>query len=74
MTSGGHSRVGNPLFENAPSGLYRLTCNGPAGDAGLNLGVPTDFEGQTRPYGAGVDIGFDELHDYPLLDLPLLLR
>ena len=74
VASGGHSLVADPLLVNAAGGDYHLTYASPARDAGLNLGVETDFDGDPRPYGWAPDIGFDELVGYPLLYLPMLLR
>jgi hypothetical protein len=59
---------GSPTFEavNTLSGdpgldeNYRLEAGSAAIDAGVDAGVTTDIDGQTRPYGADVDIGADE--------------
>ncbi|MGD9030312.1 MAG: choice-of-anchor Q domain-containing protein, partial [Anaerolineae bacterium] len=59
---------GSPTFEavNTLSGDpkldvdYRLLSGSAAIDAGVDAGVTTDIDGQTRPYGAGADIGADE--------------
>jgi predicted outer membrane repeat protein len=40
---------------------YRLSLGSIAVDAAIDAGVYTDFDGQTRPQGAGFDIGYDEL-------------
>jgi hypothetical protein len=40
---------------------------------GINAGVPSDFEGDTRPPDNGFDIGYDELKR-TLIYLPLLVR
>lgn len=39
---------------------YHLTASSAAVDAGTTTAVTTDFEGEARPQGAAVDIGFDE--------------
>jgi parallel beta-helix repeat protein len=40
------------------SGDYHLKATSPAIDAGISTGAPaTDFDGNTRPQGAGLDIG-----------------
>jgi len=49
----------DPQFVNPESGDYHLTSTSPAIDAGYNLGtsVPNDYDGISRPQGAGYDIG-----------------
>lgn len=49
----------NPGFVNAGGGDYHLQAGSPAVDAGLALGslVPDDYDGATRPKGAGYDMG-----------------
>jgi hypothetical protein len=41
---------------------YHLLPGSSAVDLGSSSSVLTDFDGQTRPFGAGPDIGADELH------------
>jgi len=48
--------TGNPLLTTDG----RLRRGSPAIDTGLDVGVATDIDGDTRPQGAGVDIGADE--------------
>ena len=75
VTSGGHSLVADPLLVDGPDSDFHLTYASPARDRGLNQGVPDDFDGDPRPYGYGVDIGFDEIVGYPLIiHLPAILR
>ena len=51
----------SPAFVNPLLGNYRLLAGSPAIDVGSAVGAPgTDFDGQARPTGAGVDIGADE--------------
>jgi hypothetical protein len=51
------------LFVNAPGADFHLGAASPAINAGLNLSsVPNDFDGVTRPLGAGWDIGAFEFH------------
>lgn len=59
ISSGGNSLNADPAFVNVASN-YRLRANSPAIDAGVNVGVGLDFEGDPRPTGNGFDIGFDE--------------
>jgi hypothetical protein len=53
----------NPQFVDPASGDYHLKATSLAIDAGYNLGnlITTDFDGVTRPQGAGFDIGPYEL-------------
>jgi uncharacterized repeat protein (TIGR01451 family) len=60
VSTGGHSLTGDPRFANPAGQDYRLTAGSLAIDTGTPAGVPADFEGQPRPQGHGVDIGFDE--------------
>jgi len=60
-----HAYTGNPAF--APDG-YHLTAASAAIDQGVNAGVPTDVDGQPRPYGLGYDLGADEFYK-PTLEL-----
>lgn len=49
--------TGNPAF--AADG-YHVASGSAAIDRGVNAGVTTDIDGQTRPYGAASDLGADE--------------
>jgi PKD repeat protein/uncharacterized protein YjiK len=49
--------VGDPAF--APDG-YHLTPGSAAVDAGVDVGVMEDLDGQYRPFGDGPDLGADE--------------
>lgn len=52
---------------------FHLQATSPLIDAGYDLGaaVATDIDAETRPYGAGFDIGFDEL---PVVPTPTSLK
>jgi parallel beta-helix repeat protein len=52
-----HSMFTNPYVTNASQNDYRLTSASPCIDTGTNVGVNKDFDGSTRPQGAGYDIG-----------------
>jgi hypothetical protein len=51
---------GDPGFVNAADRDFHLTSTSPARDAGTNVGVSTDFEGDPRLWGNHPDIGADE--------------
>jgi predicted outer membrane repeat protein len=50
----------DPLFAAVPVDDYHLRFNSPAIDAGAYAGVDFDIDGQPRPIGPQVDLGFDE--------------
>jgi hypothetical protein len=53
----------NPLFVNPSAGNYHLQAGSPAIDKGVTLSnVLNDFDGISRPQGAGYDIGPYEYH------------
>jgi CSLREA domain-containing protein len=60
VSSGGHSVIGPAGFVNPAGGDYHLSSSSAAIDAGVNAGVTTDFEGDSRPQVSGFDIGYDE--------------
>jgi hypothetical protein len=63
VTLAGNVDNTDPLFVNAPGADFHLRAASPAINAGLNLSsVPNDFDGVTRPQGAGWDIGAFEFH------------
>jgi hypothetical protein len=64
--------VGDPGFLDPDNGDYHLGPASDAIDAGLDIGVPTDIDGDERPIGADVDIGADEAWRWVFL--PLALR
>lgn len=53
-------RSGNPGFESAASDDYHLTSGSLVRDVGIAVGVYSDFEGESRPFGSRPDIGADE--------------
>jgi hypothetical protein len=52
-----NQHVGDPAF--APDG-YHLTADSAAIDKGVYTDVPTDIDGDARPYGAASNLGADE--------------
>lgn len=66
MTLGTHNLTGqNPLFVNPTAADYHLTSTSPAVDYGTDLGVTTDLDGHTRPFGANPDLGAYEYAPAP---------
>ncbi|NJN82807.1 MAG: DUF11 domain-containing protein [Caldilineaceae bacterium] len=55
-----NTRVGPPAFADPAGDDYHLTAASNAVDAGVDLGVAVDFEGDARPQGGGFDMGYDE--------------
>lgn len=73
--SGGANDVsGDPRFQNSANDDYHLQSGSAAIDAGVNVGVPLDIDGDLRPIGYGFDIGFDETPGQRRLYLPLIVR
>ncbi len=62
---GGWAGAGNlsadPLFSDPENGNYRIVAGSPCADAGEDVSVSIDLDGDLRPLGAGFDIGADEL-------------
>ena len=51
---------GDPAFVDPAAWDYHLQDVSPAIDAGVDAGVTTDIDGDSRPWGLGNDIGADE--------------
>jgi len=52
-----NNTVVNPKFTDAAGGDFTLQSDSPAIDAGLNVGLTTDYLGYTVPYNSTPDIG-----------------
>ena len=57
VSSGGQSRIGDPLFVDDASDDYALGSNSAALHFAADVGVYTDFAGDPRPQGTGADVG-----------------
>jgi len=58
-----HNIDADPLF--IGPGNYHLRPGSPCIDTGTDAGVYTDIDGQSRPWGAGFDMGADEFSTEP---------
>ncbi|MBN1889177.1 MAG: DUF11 domain-containing protein [Thermoflexales bacterium] len=64
--------VCDPRFMNTSVYDYHLTNISCAIDAGLDIGIASDFEGDFRPLGTGYDVGADEFDGVvPPLDVTI---
>lgn len=73
-----NDHTGDPAFANPSAGDYHLTSSSAAIDAGVDAGVTMDIDSDTRPRGAGFDLGADEFMGAPAarreIYLPLAVR
>jgi uncharacterized repeat protein (TIGR01451 family) len=56
---------GAPAFVNPALDNYHILSTSVANDAGMDVGINVDIDGETRPRGDAVDIGFDETDPPP---------
>ena len=68
------SVYGDPAFVNPDAGDYHIGLGSAAVDAGVDAGVSTDIDGDSRPQGTAPDLGADEHGGCPHLYLPLVMR
>ena len=61
ISGGTHTTGGDPKFVYPAGDDYHVGLVSAAIDAGTDVSVYADFDGQIRPQGAGFDIGFDEV-------------
>jgi hypothetical protein len=67
-SGGDNAVIGDPLFVSVGTADFHLQANSPAIDAGSSLNAPnSDFDGISRPQGAGYDIGAYEYGGSPQL-------
>jgi parallel beta-helix repeat protein len=72
IVTGSVNLWGYPDFVAPDEGDYHIGLDSAAIDAGVNVGVNVDIDGERRPSGAGYDIGADEF--YFKVYLPLVIR
>lgn len=71
--SNNHPIPGAPVFISPLQNNYHLGGSSAALDAGVDIGVYIDFDGNVRPQGAGFDVGYDEAGG-AILFMPLVQR
>jgi putative cofactor-binding repeat protein len=64
---------GDPRFVNLDGSDYHIAPGSAAIDAGVNAGVTSDIDGDTRPQESGYDIGADEFSSQQWDNYPLYL-
>jgi parallel beta-helix repeat protein len=78
IVTGTHNYWGDPVFVNPDAGDYHIGPGSAALDRGVDAGVTVDIDGDSRPVGAGYDLGADEfptaVSTENFLYLPLVLR
>ncbi len=57
LSTGFHNVYGDPRFVNQATGDYHLNSDSAAIDAGVNVGIFADLDGNPRPSKLGFDIG-----------------
>jgi predicted outer membrane repeat protein len=74
VTNGKHSLVGDPKFVDPSNGDYHLQFGSAAIDHGIDAGVYVDLDGNSRPVGAGFDIGAYEYQTIKVVYLPVIYK
>ncbi|GAK57194.1 parallel beta-helix repeat protein [Candidatus Vecturithrix granuli] len=67
FSGGAHDLHVDPLFVNPAARDLHLQTQSPLLDQGTDAGVTTDIDGNSRPQGAGYDIGADEFSGDPTI-------
>ena len=65
---------GDPAFVNPDGGDHHIGPDSAARNAGVNAGVTTDIDGETRPKESGYDIGADEFGQQWDIYLPVVVK
>jgi parallel beta-helix repeat protein len=73
LEPGPHDIQADPHFVSAAEDNYHLHSGSLCINAGMNAGVTTDIDGQSRPDGIAPDIGADEYIEWHIY-LPVVLR
>jgi predicted outer membrane repeat protein len=73
ISGGTHNTNGDPGFLNPTADDYHIELGSAAVDAGVDVGVHADIDGQSRPQGAGFDVGYDEIALFGVY-LPVVIR
>lgn len=60
VTRGAHSYHGDAAFVDVAGGNYHLSANSEALNTGMDAGIAADLDGDARPGGSGMDLGYDE--------------
>jgi hypothetical protein len=72
LSTGTVNLWGDPAFADPVDGDYHIGSLSAARDVGVDAGLTTDIDGDTRPQGSGYDIGADEF-TLPPLYLPVVV-
>ncbi len=70
--TGANPIYGNPAFVDPDGGDYHVWAGSAAIDAAIDVGEPSDLDGDTRPIGPTPDVGADEAWRWAFL--PVVLR
>jgi hypothetical protein len=73
LEPGSHDIQADPLFVELAGNDYHLRAGSPCIDAATDAGVTTDIDGDSRPAGAGYDIGADEFRQRYIY-LPVVVK